>query len=203
MLRDLYPLAFRRYLALPLLGSIQDDFATWLVKSGYTTGTIRSRFKTIDHIDRLLRRSGAKQLSDLTTEMLEHSWASFLRRDGGYGAAAHVRSLKAFLLEKEIIQPSAPVPLSENDRQISEYAKHLVDVRGFSRNTIREHVRTAGLFIDHIEKGRGSRRRIQPSRKDIEKFIRVRGRRLSRMTLQHEIAHVRGFVRFLAATGAR
>lgn len=200
MLRDLSPLAFRRYLSLPLLGPIMDDFVKWLVETGYTVKTIQGRLKTCERIDRLLRRLGAKKIADLTTETLERAWTILMRRDAGVDAA-NVHSLKGFLLAREIIQAPAPVPTTENGRMILDYERHLFEVRGFTRNTIRDHARTAGIFLAILANDRRPKQKTQPSRKDIETFIRVRGRRLSRGTLQHEIGHVRGFLRFLAVTG--
>ena len=43
MLRSLYPKAHRRYLSLPLLGSIADGFDDWLVSNGYTNSRVRVR----------------------------------------------------------------------------------------------------------------------------------------------------------------
>jgi site-specific recombinase XerD len=80
-----------------------------------------------------------------------------------------------------------------------EYANHLRKVRGFADSTIGHHRYTARCFLDYLKMKKVPVSSIHPG--DIETYIKQGGKRLSRASLQHEIAAVRGFLRFLATEG--
>jgi hypothetical protein len=58
MLNELFPRRSRRFLTLPLLGPIADDFDTWLSTQGYRRSTRRQQARDLVRIDRDLRRHG-------------------------------------------------------------------------------------------------------------------------------------------------
>ncbi len=80
-----------------------------------------------------------------------------------------------------------------------QYANHLRTVRGFADSTIGHHRYSGKRFLDHLSARKISVGAIQP--KNVETYVKQTGRRLSRASLQHEIAAVRGFLRFLATEG--
>jgi site-specific recombinase XerD len=80
-----------------------------------------------------------------------------------------------------------------------EYARHLRDVRGFAASSISHHRYTARCFLNHLDVRKVPVSSIQPG--EIEAYINEAGKRLSRASLQHEVAAVRGLLRFLAADG--
>jgi integrase/recombinase XerD len=94
------------------------------------------------------------------------------------------------MAEKQTAQPST---LSE------EYTNHLREVRGFAVSTVSSHRRTAQCFLQHLEKAGTAVDCIRS--RNIESYIAEAGKRLSRGSLQHEIAAVRGFLRFLSMDG--
>ena len=61
------------------------------------------------------------------------------------------------------------------------------------------HRRVSRAFLDHLDGRRVPLRTVQA--KDIEVFVTQAGKRLCRGTLQHEIAALRGLLRFLALDG--
>jgi integrase/recombinase XerD len=80
-----------------------------------------------------------------------------------------------------------------------EYARYLRDVRGFAVSTISHHRYAACCFVNHLEVKKIPLVSIQPS--DIEAYINQTGKRLSRASLQHDVAALRGLLRFLATDG--
>jgi site-specific recombinase XerD len=88
---------------------------------------------------------------------------------------------------------SAPEVLSE------EYANHLREVRGFAVSTICHHRYASQCFLNHLKTKKIPLGSIQP--KDVEAYVNKTGKRLSRASLQHDIAALRGFLRFLATDG--
>lgn len=198
MLEVFFPKAHKRYSSLPLLGSVLDDFATWLSERGYKPSTIRAELNTIPQLDRSLRRRGAKHLAEITLEMLDRCWAA-ARRD--HMAGGIIRSLQYYLEAKAILKPQTPVSSTPTSVQLATYQTHLIEVRGLAYNTIRDHLATVAAFLVHIDYDTKPSVLSVISTNEVEAFIRQSGERLSRGSLQHVAGHLRGFLRFLAANG--
>jgi site-specific recombinase XerD len=96
-------------------------------------------------------------------------------------------------------QPEGPPLVSTASILSEEYGKFLREVRGFAAGTVSHHVYVSECFLNHLEA-----RKILPGaicRSDVEAYVRRIGKRLSRASLQHDIAAVRGLLRFLAIDG--
>ena len=199
MLLSLLPKAHQKFLCLPLLGPIADGFHDWLAANSYAAGSRKHIIRMLPHVDADLRRHGVRGLSDLTHVLLHACWRRFIKV---YPTQAGcVRSLERYLVTAGRIT-SPGIETSETDvaKFLScKYANHLREVRGFADSTISQHRYTAQCFLDHLTARRVSVGSIQP--KNVETYIKQAGRRLSRASLQHEIAALRGLLRFLATEG--
>lgn len=199
MLQSLLPKAHRKSLALPLLGPIVDGFDDWLAENGYTPGSRKFAIRMLPHVDADLRRRHAGAISSLTHSMLYASWRDLIRCFPTN--AGTVRSLECYLTaagmivadDGEIAERSPAAILSE------EYVCHLRDVRGFATSSLSHHRRASKSFLDHLEAKQIPVASLQPS--DVEGYVGQTGKRLSRGSLQHEIAALRGLLRFLGAEG--
>jgi integrase/recombinase XerD len=199
MLRSLLPKAHHKFLSLPLLGPIIDGFDDWLAASGYTPGSREFAIRMLPHVDADLRRRRARHVASLTPAMLHACWRALIKTFPTN--AGTVRSLARYLVTAGIIgsdetgtaESPASVVLSE------EYAKHLREVRGFAPSTVGHHRYTSRCFLNHLKTKKVSLGSIQP--KDVEAYIKQAGKRLCRASLQHDIAALRGFLRFLAIDG--
>jgi len=80
-----------------------------------------------------------------------------------------------------------------------EYVDYLLDVRGFAVSSLTHHRRASRSFLDHLEAQQIPIGSIQP--KHVEGYVSQAGKRLCRGSLQHEIAALRGLLRFLATDG--
>jgi site-specific recombinase XerD len=69
-------------------------------------------------------------------------------------------------------------------------------------STASQHGATAAEFLEFLHLGRNPKAMHQLEHRVVEAFVRRLGRRLSRATLQHAIARLRSFLRFLASRGA-
>jgi len=76
---------------------------------------------------------------------------------------------------------------------------YLREVRGCAASTISHHRLASRCFLDHLEASHVVLDSLQPS--DIEAYITQAGKRICRGSLQHEIAAVRGLLRFLSTDG--
>ena len=198
MLEVLFPHAHERYAALPLLGSILDDFARWSLKQGYQRSTLRAQFKTMARVDRSLRRRGASDLTDITPEMLEACWSVFRRRNRMAGGI--IQSLQRYLETTRLLQPPASAPSSPTICQLKSYSAYLTDVRGLAHNTRRNHIATVTAFLEYLDYDVTPERLKTITVNEVEVFVRRSGKRLNRGSLQHVAAHLRSFLRFLAVT---
>jgi integrase/recombinase XerD len=196
MLRSLLPKAHHKFLSLPVLGPITDGFDDWLAASGFTRGSRKFSIRMLPSVDANLRRRRVNKVAKLSHPVLHDCWKALMKiYPCGAGT---VHTLERYLVASGLIldgrqttaQPSA---LSE------EYTNHLRDVRGFAVSTISSHRRTAHCFLQHLEKAGTVVSCLRAS--DIESYIAKAGKRLSRATLQHEVAALRGFLRFLTTDG--
>jgi integrase/recombinase XerD len=199
MLSSLFPKSHKKFLYLPLLGPIADGFDDWLVANSYAAGSRKHIIRMLPRVDADLRRRRVQDVSDLTHVLLHACWRSLIKVfPTGAGA---VRSLERYLVTTGMI---ATRGIETAQRSVSavlsnEYASHLRKVRGFADSTICHHRYTARCFLDHLKAKKVPVSSIRPE--DIETYIKQVGKRLSRASLQHEIAAVRGFLRFLATEG--
>lgn len=198
MLHSLLPKAHAKTLALPLLGSIADGFDDWLAVNGYTAGSRRYAIRMLPHVDNDLRKRKVRTVSELNHATLHVSWRHLIKRFPMN--AGTVRSLERYLMAtgtmadiKTIVAQSAAEKLSD------EYAHSLREVRGFAIHSVANHRRVSQSFLDHLDRRRVPLRCLQA--KDIEVFVSQAGKRLCRGSLQHEIAALRGLLRFLALDG--
>ena len=194
-----FPRAHHKFLSMPLLGPIVDGFDDWLASNGYTRGSRRFAIRMLPHVDADLRRRRARDVAGLTRATLDDSWRDLIKVFPTN--AGTVRALKRYLtaaglivaVETETEATSSAAILSQ------EYVNHLREVRGFAASTVSHHRYAAQCFLNHLKAKKISLSSIQS--KDIETYVNQTGKRLSRASLQHDIAAVRGLLRFLATDG--
>jgi integrase/recombinase XerD len=198
MLQSLLPKAHPKSLALPLLGSIADGFDDWLAMNGYTRGSRKFAIRMLPHVDADLRHRKVRAVPALTHSTLHASWRHLMKLFPTN--AGTVRSLERYLTATGVIAADdGAVVRSAAARLSDEYANYLRDVRGFAVSSLTHHRRASRSFLDHLEVQRISIASIRP--KDVECYVSQAGKRLCRSSLQHEIAALRGLLRFLATDG--
>jgi integrase/recombinase XerD len=198
MLQSLLPRSHKKFLSLPLLGSIADGFDDWLAENGYTRGSRKFSIRMLPHIDSDLRRRRVRDVASLITATLDACWRDLIKIFPTN--AGTVRVLRRYLTATDAIGAGG----AETERSTvmilaGEYADQLREVRGFAASTISHHRYTARCFLQHLKTSQIPLGLIQP--KDIETYINRSAKRLSRASLQHDIGAVRGLLRFLAIDG--
>ena len=200
MLSDHFPRAYRRYMSLPLLGSLADAFHTWLLACGFRQGARERHLEGLWRIDRGLRRRGCRQWSEVTGHDLEVCWRQGRRRNRH--APATVRRLQQFAEQTARLTPPESTPPSRVETLTRAYAAMLGDLRGLAPKTIAEHATTAAALLEYLAHETVPSRLARVTASDIEDFVRRAGGRLCRASLQHTVARLRSFLRFLAGRGA-
>jgi integrase/recombinase XerD len=196
MLNELFPRKSSRFSALPLLGPIADEFDTWLSEQGYRRGTRRQQARALVRIDRALRRQGHRQWHSVRSANLDACWSRYRRRDPD--AAGTVRGLLRFARERSLLPPVPPA-ITRVTALARIYEAALHDLRGLAPGTIQQHGTTAAHFLAHLDYQIAPERLAGLTASDVEAFVRETGKRLSRASLQHTVAQLRGFLRFLAS----
>jgi len=197
MLRSLFPKAYRKYLTLPLLGPITEGFDDWLALSGFTRGSRTLSIHILPVVDKKLRRGGIDQVAKLNHMVLDDCCRSLKKKYPCRAGTVH--TLERYLLASGLIMDCQQATATRPSILSEEYTRHLREVRGFAASTVASHRRTAHCFLQHLEEARTAVGCIHPS--NIESYVSKTGKRLSRASLQHEIAALRGFLRFLNTDG--
>jgi integrase/recombinase XerD len=198
MLRSLLPKAHHKFLSLPLLGSITDGFDDWLAASGFTQGSRKFSIRMLPHLDRKLRRRHIHEVAKLNHTVLDDCWKALMKTYPCGAGTAH--TLERYLVAGGLIVDSRQATAVPHTSSLSEeYANYLRQVRGFAASTVSSHRRTTECFLQHLEKAGTPVSGIDSG--NIESYIARTGKRLGRGSLQHEIAALRGLLRFLSVDG--
>ena len=197
MLRSLLPKAHHKFVSLPLLGPITDGFDDWLAASGFTRGSRKFSIRMLPRVDAKLRRRVDK-VAKLNHPVLHDCWKALMKvYPCGAGT---VHTLERYLVASGLIVDGRKATATPQTSTLSEeYTNHLHEIRGFAPSTVSSHRRTAQCFLQHLEEAGNAVGCIRAS--NIESYIAKAGTRLSRASLQHDIAALRGFLRFLITDG--
>lgn len=85
-------------------------------------------------------------------------------------------------------------PRPPSEELIGRYDQYLIEVRGLSVSARTHHRITVRALLARVMSPRRSLQGL--SRDDLERFILDRSREISRHSLQHEVAHLRAFLRY-------
>jgi site-specific recombinase XerD len=195
MLAKFFPRIHPRLRSLPVLGPLLDEFVAWLHSRGFPTLPIRLRVRAAPRLDARFRRRRIRHLGQLTgAELL--TLAPRAAADDVYMSAL-VRSLARFLGERGALKSPTATPA---EQLVSAYGSHLGRVRGLAAATIVQHEGAAAALLAFLGYERvGHLRELRASR--LEEFVRRTSERISRESLQHTVARLRSFLRFLEARG--
>jgi integrase/recombinase XerD len=151
----------------------------------------------LQQVDAYLRCRRVNEIAKLNHAVLDGCWTA-LREIYPYGArTAH--TLERYLVTSGLIADGRQATATQPSTLSNEYVDHLREVCGFATSTLSSHGRAAQCFLQHLKEAGKAVRSIRAG--DIESYIAKAGRRLSRATLRHEIAALRGFLRFLSMDG--
>lgn len=194
MLKELFPRAHKRFSSLPLLGTIADAFTGWLQQHGYRRGCVRLYLRVLIRLDGMIRLLGRSTLADVTREDLRACRPINSQDDRNLAGTVH--ALERYLDEHALLPPRCQKPLGPSAKLLTDYKHFLEDVRGLAHSTVTAHLRTISCFLDQVRYESTPLQFIELKAGDIETFITRLGRQHGRASLQHEAAHLRGFLRF-------
>lgn len=166
------------------------DFAEWLLSERYTAHPIHIHLIYLDQaLARVARPHdlGPRHVADVVRAFKPRGGPPTRRKLFEGTRRAYVRFLRA---RGRLLEPEPEDRFASLRR---EYAQYVAEVRGLSASSQRQHADTAA---DFLARGVASRDLSALTQHDVEAFVILRGRELSRHSVQHVIAHVRSFLRF-------
>jgi site-specific recombinase XerD len=172
----------------------------WLTTNGYSPRSQKLVIRSLPHADADLRKRGVRKIADLTRPILYDSWRGLIKVVPKH--AGIVRSLARYLNAVGTIatgEVEKPLLVSPAAVLSDEYAGYLREVRGCAASTISHHRFASRCFLEHLEVSGVALDSLRP--RDIEAYVTQAGKRLCRASLQHEIAAIRGLLRFVSTDG--
>jgi len=196
MLAETLPRDCARHASLPVLGPYLDGLVDWLRGQRYPDDAIRRRISAAGRLDARLGHDGVRRPQDLSAACLL-AYAPANAVEDVYLSAV-VRSFTRYFDEQGVL---VPAPTTPSATLVVQYRAYLERVRGLSAVTVRDHGHTVAQFLVHLRTDDAPDRlsELQPSR--IEEFLQIASTRQARGTLQHTVAHLRSFLRFLVVSG--
>lgn len=194
MLSQIRPKAYPRYLSLPILGSVLEEFTEWSHQQGYTLGTLGEQLKSAPKIDRFFQQQGTACLKDLSHNDFDKAWHHYRQRSHGTAGAA--RQIERFLREKGTLRPALPQPKTPTSSELSRFSEYLRSLRGFENKTIQSYTRYLKNFLSHIGYDANTKALTTLTSREIEDFLCRWSKRLNRYSLQHIVGYLRTFFRF-------
>jgi site-specific recombinase XerD len=187
---NLFPMT-RKLLARSAFPRELTEFAGWLQAKYYARLPIDLHLRRLEST--LARLPGARRGTSHTAPQLEAAFRA--KHKPGGALERHLATLRVyqrFLLEQGRLRVVRP-----KDRfaeLCSRYERYLLELRGLSLSSRRQHLWVAAdLLTRMLRPGQQLRSLV---RADIERFIALRSREVSRHSLQHVIAYLRAFLRY-------
>lgn len=197
MLVQLFPRMHRRYSSLRLLGPVLGDFAGWLQARGYPPVAIRRHLRAARRLEQRWRRRGLRSLSAIGRADFQVCASGHSLDDPDLAAVARV--LKTYCEERGVL---AGEPAPRLPPELTGYQQYLTELRGLAPSTIADHRATVAEFLQFLADTQPAMSLAQLTPLELEVFVQHVAARVSRATLQHVVAHLRSFLRWLAAHSA-
>ncbi len=202
MLEEMFPRDHARLLSLRLLGSHLEGLSVSLRAQRYPYPVIRLRVVQASRAEALLRAQRVRRLCEVSVAR----FLSFApccphrprRSQRRVYLAALIRSLARYLDGIGALAHPEPTP---QESLVAAYCLHLKTVRGLVSGTTATHAATVAEFLATIDYDGDPQRLRALESAEIESFVRSAGARLCRASLQHTVARLRSFLRFLTARG--
>lgn len=196
MIATILPKVYRRYVSLPVLGPVIDEFARWLLERGYSFMTVQGHLYEARHLDGSLYRAGVQALPDLTHDHFEAAG-----REYPLWARITFRHIERFLEETGRLAPRSCAPATPVAAEVDRFTEHMRTVRGLEPSTIKSHARYVERFLFHLRYDRDADVLACLSMKAVDDFLSDCARTHNRYSLQHVVAYLRSFLKYCHERG--
>lgn len=201
MLSELLPRAHRRYASLPVLGSTLEGFAAWLQSLDLLPYLVREYLWNATRLEVRLQKKGVRTLKEVTREAIRACAPPRGRSQEDQGLSSVSRRFERYLEASGRLSPVPKVPPTLSQELAAAFGDFLNDVRGLAPSTREYHMRTLRSLLEQLRYDAEPERLARLGAKQIETYVRNAGRRMTRGSLQHEVAQLRSALRFLGLRG--
>lgn len=187
MTTDLLPKTVRLISRSPCSRELA-DYAAWLSTEGYTAAPIHIHLIYLEQaLERMAPDPGTRDLAEIERAFDPRGGPPTRRTLFEATRRAYVRFLRT---SDRLLEPAVEDRFATLRRQ---YDQHLVELRGLSTSACEHH---AHVVSDFLARGVASRALSATTQRDVEAFVALRSREISRHSLQHVIGILRSFLRF-------
>jgi site-specific recombinase XerD len=172
------------------------DFSAWLLAEHYTPVVVHHHLLRLVQALPRLPQNEVPNVHSLTELETAFDVGSAPPTRINYFQAAR-RVYKRFLQAHDRLFEAQPVGPFVTLQQ--EYADYLSEVRGLSLSSQTHHAHTVA---DFLMRGLGQDQMLSGiTQQDVERFIVLRSREVTRHSLQHDVAYLRSFLRYCHGRG--
>jgi integrase/recombinase XerD len=195
MTTDLFPKT-RELISRSPFAQELTDFSVWLLAEHYTPVVVHHHLLQLVQALPRLPQNEVPNIHSLTDLETAFDVGSGPPTRINYFQAAR-RVYKRFLQAHDRLFEAQPVGPFVTLQQ--EYADYLSEVRGLSLSTRTHNVHTVA---DFLTRGLGQDQMLSGiTQQDVERFVVLRSREVTRHSLQHDVAHLRSFLRYCHGRG--
>lgn len=196
MILNRFPRLYPKAHALPLIGSITEEFITWSHKRGFGIYAIRHALQDLVTLDRFFRRRGIQNLCDLSHNSFEKAYSHYHRPYYHNTIPATIRQVQYFFDKTGRLAPCPPQPMIPIKLELNRIADYLQHIRGFSTGTIQNYRLYLPRFLKYIDYNTNTKALTMLTSKKIEDFLSACSKRYCRKTLQGVGGILRNFLKF-------
>ncbi len=194
MISTILPRYYKRYLSLPIFGSVVDEFVGWMAQRGYTLRTMQVQVRVVRYLDGSFRQSGIRVLRDVAHGHFDAAWRYY--RKHCCNTCATVRHLERFLEETGRLAPRPPASVTPMTAEIDRFIEYVRRVRGLGPSAIRSYAAYLKRFLQHLRFDLDADALANVTTKEIDDFLCACAKTLNRYVLQHTVAFLRAFLRY-------
>ena len=191
-MRDLYPRNYSPY-EDSRFGVELAEFTQWLRKLGYSRHSIRGHIRRLKQVIEgyeCFQPSGGFRDADLQL-------AFAITSPKAHKYQATRRAFERFLITAGRLVSTAP--MSTTEALLKRYCGYLTEIRGFSKATLRYHRTT---LQDFLSRGLSVGTPLaELTTADVENYVQLKSKEVSRQSLQHVVAYLRAFLRYCGDHG--
>ena len=187
MTTDLLPKSVRLISGSKCSGELA-HYAAWLSTEGYTAAPIHIHLIYLRQaLARMAQSPSRRDLAEVERAFDPGSGPPTRRTLFAATRRAYVRFLRA---SDRLLEPAVEDRFATLRR---EYDQHLVELRGLSTSARKHH---AHVVSDFLVRGVAARALSGITQHDVEAFVELRSREISRHSMQHVVGILRSFLRF-------
>ena len=191
---ELFPRKYPLCRKLHLLGPLVEDYVLWLYNLRYSKHTISYQLRAMVLLEQWLKKCHVVELKQIEEHLGDE--CCFLARE----KRRTWKCLCTFLVERSIIKRPA-CPISPGQQAALDFGDYLRRMRGFVELTVLMHIGRVRAFLDFLGCDGNPSVCARISIKDVDAFIQEKAKVNNRFTLQHVVATLRAYLRFLYSKG--